>query len=153
MARIRNNDLDRLKSEVSLARLVESSGIELKQHGKDYLGLCPFHDDKEPSLVISPRKLGVRSCNHAIFRRRALSPVALYRALDLPDAQARRIGRRLLRKLLVDRPPDHAQPLDLLPVHLDHSHRHGPLPFPKEGITALGQRPAPAALTASGDSK
>ncbi|WP_374729018.1 CHC2 zinc finger domain-containing protein [Thiolapillus sp.] len=37
-------------------RLVESSGIELKKHGKDYLGLCPFHDDKEPSLVISPDK-------------------------------------------------------------------------------------------------
>ncbi|MET0116006.1 MAG: CHC2 zinc finger domain-containing protein [Sedimenticola sp.] len=56
MARIPNNELDRLKSEVSLVRLVESSGIVLKQHGKDYLGLCPFHDDKEPSLVISPEK-------------------------------------------------------------------------------------------------
>ncbi|WP_419600232.1 CHC2 zinc finger domain-containing protein [Thiolapillus sp.] len=56
MARIPNNELDRLKSEVSLVRLVESSGIELKKHGKDYLGLCPFHDDKEPSLVISPDK-------------------------------------------------------------------------------------------------
>ncbi len=56
MARIPNNELDRLKREVALVRLVESSGIELKKHGKDYLGLCPFHDDKEPSLVISPDK-------------------------------------------------------------------------------------------------
>ncbi|MEJ1334505.1 MAG: CHC2 zinc finger domain-containing protein [Candidatus Sedimenticola sp. (ex Thyasira tokunagai)] len=56
MARISNNELDRLKREVALVRLVESSGIELKKHGKDYLGLCPFHDDKEPSLVISPDK-------------------------------------------------------------------------------------------------
>ncbi len=56
MARIPNDELDRLKREVALVRLVESSGIELKQHGKDYLGLCPFHDDKEPSLVISPDK-------------------------------------------------------------------------------------------------
>ncbi len=39
MARIPNNELDRLKREVSLVRLVESSGIELKKHGKDYLGL------------------------------------------------------------------------------------------------------------------
>lgn len=30
MARIPNNELDRLKSEVSLVRLVESSGIELE---------------------------------------------------------------------------------------------------------------------------
>ena len=56
MARIPNNELDRLKREVALVRLVESSGIELKKQGKDYLGLCPFHDDKEPSLVISPDK-------------------------------------------------------------------------------------------------
>ncbi len=56
MARIPNTELNRLKREVALVRLVESSGIELKKHGKDYLGLCPFHDDKEPSLVISPDK-------------------------------------------------------------------------------------------------
>ena len=58
MARIPNNELDRLKSEVSLVRLEESSGIELKKHGKDYLSLCSFHDDKEPSLVITPKGMG-----------------------------------------------------------------------------------------------
>jgi len=56
MARIPNNELDRLKYEVALVRLVESSGVELKKHGKDYHGLCPFHHDKTPSLVISPEK-------------------------------------------------------------------------------------------------
>ncbi len=56
MARIPNDEIDRLKREVVLMHLVESSGIKLKKHGKDYLGLCPFHDDKEPSLVISPDK-------------------------------------------------------------------------------------------------
>ncbi|MFO7594300.1 MAG: CHC2 zinc finger domain-containing protein, partial [Pseudomonadota bacterium] len=56
MARIPDEQIERLKQEVSLVRLVESQGIALKKHGKDYLGLCPFHDDKEPSLVISPEK-------------------------------------------------------------------------------------------------
>ena len=56
MVRISNNELDRLKNEVSLVRLAESAGIILKKHGKDYLGHCPFHDDKTPSLVISPEK-------------------------------------------------------------------------------------------------
>lgn len=46
------DEIERLKTEVSLVRLVESAGIALKKHGKDYLGLCPFHDDHEPSLVI-----------------------------------------------------------------------------------------------------
>ena len=56
MARIAQEEIDRLKREVSLVRLVESQGVTLKKHGKDYLGLCPFHDDREPSLVVSPEK-------------------------------------------------------------------------------------------------
>ena len=56
MARIPDEQIERLKQEVSLISLVERQGITLKKHGKDYLGLCPFHDDKEPSLVISPEK-------------------------------------------------------------------------------------------------
>src|ERR1019366_3070717 len=30
--------------------------VELARHGADLIGLCPFHDDHEPSLVISPKK-------------------------------------------------------------------------------------------------
>jgi DNA primase len=56
MPRIPESELERLKREVSLERLAESAGIALKRHGKDLLGLCPFHDDHEPSLVISPEK-------------------------------------------------------------------------------------------------
>ena len=54
MSRIPEDDITRLKSDVSLPRLVESRGIKLKKHGKDLLGLCPFHDDRDPSLVITP---------------------------------------------------------------------------------------------------
>jgi len=56
VARIPDGEIERLKSEVSLERLVEAQGIELKRHGADLLGLCPFHDDKTPSLVVSPKK-------------------------------------------------------------------------------------------------
>jgi DNA primase catalytic core len=56
MPRIPEAELERLKREVSLERLAEAAGITLKRHGADLLGLCPFHDDKEPSLVISPEK-------------------------------------------------------------------------------------------------
>ena len=56
MARIPEADIERLKQEVSLQRLVEAQGIELKRHGADLLGLCPFHEDHEPSLVVSPKK-------------------------------------------------------------------------------------------------
>jgi DNA primase len=56
VARIPEEEIERLKAEVSLERLVSAAGIELRRHGADLLGLCPFHDDHEPSLVISPKK-------------------------------------------------------------------------------------------------
>lgn len=54
MARLPDDMINRIKHEVSLIRLVEHSGIKLKKHGKDYIGHCPFHDDKTPSFVVSP---------------------------------------------------------------------------------------------------
>lgn len=56
MARIPDSDIERLKSEVSVVRLVEVAGIALKKSGKDQLGLCPFHADREPSLIVTPAK-------------------------------------------------------------------------------------------------
>jgi DNA primase len=56
MARIPENEIERLKREVSVQRLAEARGVQLKRHGADLIGLCPFHDDHSPSLVISPGK-------------------------------------------------------------------------------------------------
>ena len=56
MARIPDTEIERLKNEISVERLVESSGIELKQGGKDLLGRCPFHEDATASLVVTPAK-------------------------------------------------------------------------------------------------
>jgi DNA primase catalytic core len=56
MARIPDAELERLKAEVSVERLVEAAGIELKPSGKDRLGRCPFHEDREASLVVTPSK-------------------------------------------------------------------------------------------------
>jgi DNA primase catalytic core len=56
MARIPEHEIERLKTEVSVQRLVEARGIELARHGADWIGRCPFHNDKTPSLVVSPAK-------------------------------------------------------------------------------------------------
>jgi len=56
MARIPDSELDRIKREVSLLDLVRGAGVELKRHGADWIGLCPFHRDTNPSLVITPAK-------------------------------------------------------------------------------------------------
>ena len=56
MPRIPDQDLQRLKEEVSVQRLVEASGVELKKGGKDFTGKCPFHADDTASLVVTPHK-------------------------------------------------------------------------------------------------
>ncbi|HUZ95957.1 MAG TPA: toprim domain-containing protein [Edaphobacter sp.] len=45
---------ERLKREVSIQRLAEARGIKLHRSGKELIGLCPFHDDRNPSLNIDP---------------------------------------------------------------------------------------------------
>jgi hypothetical protein len=54
MACIPDDQIERPEAEVSLVRLVEARGVVHRKHGKDWLGRCPFHDDKTPSLVVSP---------------------------------------------------------------------------------------------------
>ena len=56
MARIPPEELERLKAEVSVEHLVAAAGVELKAAGKDLLGRCPFHEDREASLVVTPAK-------------------------------------------------------------------------------------------------
>jgi len=56
MARIPESELERLKAEISVERLVEASGVQLTKTGKDLVGKCPFHEDREASLIVTPAK-------------------------------------------------------------------------------------------------
>ncbi len=55
MARLPDEQIQRLKQEVSLLGLVQSQGYKVEKQGKDYVVSCPFHDDKTPSCIISPK--------------------------------------------------------------------------------------------------
>jgi DNA primase catalytic core len=56
MARIPDGVIERLKTTVSVQRLAEARGVVLTKHGADLHGRCPFHEDRTPSLVITPSK-------------------------------------------------------------------------------------------------
>lgn len=56
MARIPEAELERLKREVSLVRLVQSQGHPLQKRGKDWVMRCVFHEESTASLSISPEK-------------------------------------------------------------------------------------------------
>ena len=59
MPNISDETINKLKTETDLVALVNSTGVKLKRtgnNGNDYIGLCPFHNDKTPSLVVSKDK-------------------------------------------------------------------------------------------------
>jgi DNA primase catalytic core len=100
MARIPEHEIERLKREVSVQRLAEARGIKLVRHGSNLLGKCPFHNDRTPSLVITPSKnlwhcLGVcnagGTCIDWVMRADGISfrhAVELLKADHLPTAAA-----------------------------------------------------------------
>ena len=72
MARFSDELINRIKQDISLVRVVEARGIKLKKQGKDYLGHCPFHNDKTPSFVVSPSSnlwncLGACGCGGSVI--------------------------------------------------------------------------------------
>ena len=52
---IEKERIDSIKNTVDLVGVVKSKSIRLKKNGKGYMGLCPFHDDKAPSLSVNPQ--------------------------------------------------------------------------------------------------
>lgn len=51
-----NNDIvQNIKDSINIVDHIQKY-ISLKQSGRDYLGICPFHDDHKPSMRVSPDK-------------------------------------------------------------------------------------------------
>jgi DNA primase catalytic core len=56
-ARFNTDDIERLKRSISIEAVCREHGIKLDKHGsRDLIGKCPFHDDKNPSFVVTPEK-------------------------------------------------------------------------------------------------
>ncbi len=49
-------DLAALKKSTDLLAVIQSRGIKLKKEGNDFVGLCPFHEEKTPSFRVTPSK-------------------------------------------------------------------------------------------------
>ena len=53
--RLHPDTIDQVKQRTDIVDVV-SEHVVLKKRGKDFVGLCPFHDDKSPSFTVSPGK-------------------------------------------------------------------------------------------------
>ena len=50
---IEKERIEAIKKGTDLVGLIQSRGIPLKKNGKGYVGLCPFHEDTNPSLSVN----------------------------------------------------------------------------------------------------
>jgi DNA primase len=64
MPMIPEGEIERVKREIDLAAVIRARGVELKVQGGDLVGRCPFHDDHDPSLRVTPAK-GLWRCMSA----------------------------------------------------------------------------------------
>ena len=55
MPRIPEETIDRIREAVDIVDVV-SEHVQLTQRGRNYVGLCPFHDDHDPSFNVSQEK-------------------------------------------------------------------------------------------------
>lgn len=48
-----NNQVEEIKEKIDIVQIIEKY-VKLKQTGKNFSGLCPFHKEKTPSFIVSP---------------------------------------------------------------------------------------------------
>lgn len=85
---IEKEKIEELKKSIDLVVLVESRGIPLKKNGKSYKGLCPFHEDKTPSLSVNPNT-NLWQCFGCSAGGDVIRFVELIDKVDFPQAVSR----------------------------------------------------------------
>ena len=104
-----NDDLERLKRNISIEALCRERGIDLKKHGaRDLIGKCPFHEDKNPSFVVTPEK----NLFHCLGCDAGGSVIDLVMKLDkieFKEAAQRLLTSTGLVRLAADPPPKRAE--------------------------------------------
>ena len=76
--------VERIKAEADIVSVI-SAFINLKKSGKDYKGLCPFHQEKTASFYVIPSK-GFYHCFGCGAGGNAVNFIMAHERLEYPDA-------------------------------------------------------------------
>jgi DNA primase len=79
-----HGDVDRVKDATDIVRLI-GEHVALKPKGREYVGLCPFHDDHKPSMNVVPGK-GIFHCFVCGSGGDALSFVQKFHKMEFREA-------------------------------------------------------------------
>lgn len=82
------DEIARLKAAVDLPALIRTRGIDLKPKGRDLAGLCPFHPDQSPSMIVTPGK-NLFHCFSCGAGGDAIAFVMKLDSVDFPEAVRR----------------------------------------------------------------
>lgn len=55
MANLSNEELNKIRNSVNIVDVIRNY-VNLEKKGKNYFGICPFHDDHTPSMSVSEEK-------------------------------------------------------------------------------------------------
>ncbi|WP_456450942.1 DNA primase [Hydrogenimonas sp.] len=81
---IDNNSIEQLKQTIDIVDVV-GNYVELKKNGSNFKGLCPFHDEKTPSFIVSPSRQSFK-CFGCGIGGDAIKFVMEYEKLNYPEA-------------------------------------------------------------------
>ncbi len=81
---IDNNSIEQLKQTIDIVDVV-GNYVELKKNGSNFKGLCPFHDEKTPSFIVSPAKQFYK-CFGCGAGGDAIKFIMEYEKLNYPEA-------------------------------------------------------------------
>jgi DNA primase len=99
---IRRDQIDAIKSRVALEAVAAESGLELQRRGRHLFALCPFHDERTPSFVITPGR-GLFHCFGCGVAGDVIGFVVRFQRVTFPDA-LRLLATRAGVKLIADEP-------------------------------------------------
>ena len=77
-------DTDEIKSRLNIVDIIGKS-VHLKKAGRNFKGLCPFHNEKTPSFIVSPERESWH-CFGCGKGGDVFSFVMEYQHIDFPEA-------------------------------------------------------------------
>ncbi|MFH1146931.1 MAG: CHC2 zinc finger domain-containing protein [Pseudomonadota bacterium] len=120
---IEKETIESVKRNVDLVSLIQSKGISLKKNGKGYTGLCPFHNDTNPSLSVNPTK-NLWQCFGCGAGGDVIRFVELFDKVEFPEA-VRKLGAKSTEKGLTTKNTKHTKERFLPQTHTDRRGQGG----------------------------